>query len=59
MSEEVHPIEPNPGTREAIDAGCQCPVLDNRHGKGYYAAPDGIFAYNEGCPIHWPAKEDE
>ena len=64
---EVHPTEPNPGTQEAIDAGCQCPVLDNRHGRGFYAAEgrgfyaaeDGVFCYTEGCPIHWPAKEDE
>jgi hypothetical protein len=24
---------PNPGSDEAIDQGCSCPVLDNSHGK--------------------------
>lgn len=30
MSEKI----PFPGTDEAINAGCNCPVLDNNHGKG-------------------------
>lgn len=43
--------QPNPGTKEAIKAGCSCPVLDNQRGRGYYG--DGkIFVYVEGCIIH-------
>lgn len=40
----------NPGSREALDAGCRCPVMDNNHGKrpgmfgGWYIALD--------CPVH-------
>lgn len=53
-------ISPNPGTDEAIAAGCTCPVLDNRHGKGYYGigGGDGVFCYSEGCPLHWPEDKD-
>lgn len=25
---------PNPGSNQALDQGCTCPVLDNGHGKG-------------------------
>jgi len=52
---------PNPGTQEAIDAGCTCPVLDNSYGWGYtgIGGGEGIYCYNEGCPIHWPTEESE
>lgn len=49
---------PNPGPREAIDAGCTCPVLDNSHGRGCYGNPD-MFVMVEGCPIHNPPEEKE
>jgi len=26
--------DPKPGSKEAIEAGCNCPVLDNAHGGG-------------------------
>lgn len=51
MSDE-HAGLPNPGSDEAIDAGCVCPVLDNAHGKGYYAGPPGTFVMNEDCLVH-------
>lgn len=49
--------KPNPGSNEAIDQGCLCPVLDNGHGKGYL---DGVkdkngktvFVINCVCPLH-------
>lgn len=41
----------NPGSDEAIKAGCTCPVLDNSHGKGYYMQ-EGIFVMVANCPIH-------
>lgn len=40
----------NPGSDEAIEAGCTCPVLDNCHGKG--GDPFGYFWINLDCPIH-------
>lgn len=43
---------PNPGTEEALAAGCRCPVLDNRHGLGGFDLPDGMFWFNEQCPLH-------
>ena len=47
--------KPNPGSDEAIDLGCCCPILDNEHGKGAYG--DGkMFWYAEGCPVHAPNK---
>lgn len=47
--------KPNPGSDEAIKAGCTCPVLDNGHGKGSgYTFPDGTpsFWYSPNCPVH-------
>lgn len=44
------PMPPNPGSREAVEAGCTCPVLDNCDGAGYLGGPD--FVMSSGCPIH-------
>lgn len=45
--------KPNPGTKEAQDQGCTCPIIDNHYGKG---VPDGKgghnFWMNGDCPIH-------
>jgi hypothetical protein len=51
---------PNPGSKEAGEQGCTCPVLDNRHGKGAYDAPRGapVFWFTETCPLH-TKKEKE
>lgn len=45
---------PAPGSKEAIDAGCSCPVLDNRHGLGYPHPVTGepVYWINEWCPLH-------
>jgi len=45
---------PNPGSQEAVKAGCICAVLDNARGKGYYGQP-GMFVITGGCPLHDPA----
>lgn len=42
----------NPGSDEALDAGCTCPVVDNNHGRGSYKG-DG-FIITMGCPVHDP-----
>ena len=42
---------PNPGSNEAVERGCKCPVLDNSHGKGYMMQK-GIFVKVVGCPLH-------
>lgn len=44
-------VTPNPGSSEAIAAGCICPVLDNAHGRGYRGQP-GVFVMTVGCPVH-------
>jgi hypothetical protein len=52
-------LPPNPGTKEAIDAGCTCPVLDNYHGRGIPMDGEIVFWYTEGCTIHFPKEEKE
>ena len=59
MSKHPKKIKPNPGTQEAIDAGCTCPVMDNGRGWGFcgMGGGKGIYCYSEGCPIHWPKEQ--
>lgn len=49
---------PNPGSQEARDRGCQCPVLDNAHGRGAWGSEgdDAVFWIAEGCPVHAPVS---
>lgn len=42
---------PNPGSDEAIDLGCSCPIMDNSYGEGYMGMED-VFVYNAGCSLH-------
>jgi len=45
----------NPGTKEALAAGCLCPAMDNAYGKGYRQYDDGrppSFIYNGDCAYH-------
>ena len=50
-----------PGSREAVDAGCTCAVLDNGHGKGRYSDGDKYgWLITETCQLHAnPAPEGE
>lgn len=53
------PQEPNPGSDEAIDNGCKCPVLDNGHGAGCGRVGDNgepLFWVTRGCPLHDEAR---
>ena len=45
---------PNPGSPEAVEAGCKCPVLDNNHGRG--AIVGGLYWINVCCPLHGDQK---
>lgn len=50
----------NPGSPEAVEIGCRCPVLDNGHGQGSgYKDSNGdpAFWINEECPIHNPHRK--
>lgn len=42
---------PNPGSDEAVDQGCTCPVLDNGRGNEELGKVRG-FWINAGCPLH-------
>lgn len=49
---------PNPGSAEAIEQGCKCPILDNNHGRFAPWPPDGWW--NAGnCPVHPITKDAE
>jgi hypothetical protein len=47
-----------PGSPEAVEKGCDCPILDNSRGKGAYGGgirdSDGDILYwiNQKCPLH-------
>ena len=41
----------NPGSDEALEAGCRCPVMDNHYGRGYGGDSD-TFVISFDCPIH-------
>ena len=43
---------PNPGSDEALDQGCTCPVLDNGHGRGVGDPDSPWFWTARDCPIH-------
>ena len=43
---------PNPGTQDAIDMGCTCPIIDNHYGEGIPTDDGFAFWYNQECPIH-------
>lgn len=42
-----------PGSDEALELGCTCPVLDNAHGRGYMGV-SGTYVYSADCPLHNP-----
>lgn len=48
---------PNPGSSEAIKAGCCCAVLDNHHGQGFHMKGELVFWMNECCKLHGSGKE--
>lgn len=43
-----------PGSDAAIDAGCTCPVMDNRRGRGKWTDANGVVCYviSGDCPLH-------
>lgn len=43
-----------PGSELALSYGCQCPVIDNYHGRGVVLDGSGepTFVVNETCPLH-------
>lgn len=50
--------KPNPGSKEAVEMGCRCPVMDNGYGRGYHVNEDGpLFWITLTCPLH--GKEND
>jgi hypothetical protein len=45
-------MTPNPGSPEALDLGCKCPVMDNHYGQGRPSKDGPLFVYNMECPLH-------
>lgn len=44
---------PNPGSKEAINQGCTCPVIDNCYGKGIGQNGEKFGWYmSADCSIH-------
>lgn len=50
---DTEPI-PTPGSDEALELGCRCPVLDNAHGRGARgtSGDDAEFWISAACPLH-------
>ena len=51
--------KPNPGTPEALDLGCTCPVLDNHYGDGFVVNGERIWWRNAECPLHSKMRKKE
>jgi len=46
-------ISQRPGSPVAVQRGCTCPVLDNRHGAGIAGDGDKFgWWMNGNCPLH-------
>lgn len=50
------PPIPNPGSKEAVQMGCKCAIMDNHYGRGYHGKA-GQFAITGGCPVHDPTDQ--
>ena len=48
----------NPGSDEAIEKGCTCPVYDNGHGIGFKINGKLSFWLDRDCPLHCRPPED-
>jgi len=51
MKKTIKAKVPNPGSDEAIELGCTCPVLDNGHGDEELGKTRG-FWISGNCEIH-------
>jgi len=50
--------KPNPGSPEAQEQGCTCPVLDNSYGAGVPSENGPLFWMTEDCPLHGTTKKE-
>lgn len=58
MSDDTTSAVPKPGSPEAVDKGCQCPVMDNNNGNGLSVNGGKQWWISSQCPIH-AGKQDE
>ena len=60
MAPDAPTPDPNPGSDEARELGCRCPVLDNAHGRGAWgtSGDDAVFWISETCPLHYGGAPD-
>jgi hypothetical protein len=56
LNNEYRDPTPNPGSPEAYEQGCLCPILDNHYGKG---RGKNQFWINANCPLHGSPPEEE
>lgn len=47
--------KPNPGSPDARQLGCLCPVMDNN--QGLYKPWQGTWLIEETCPVHGDGRE--
>lgn len=50
-----------PGSPQAIQSGCLCPMEENFHGEHaphLGADLEPLWWVQTGCPIHWPLTDD-
>ena len=51
-----HEFITNPGSSEAIESGCLCPLMDNARGLGIPGSTgssnEPLYWINQGCPLH-------
>lgn len=60
MTRPVDPHQPNPGSPEAVEKGCTCPILDNGYGRGTPYRGEVEFWISGDCPLHAvPPKDGE
>ena len=55
--EVMNTLYPKPGSKEAKEQGCTCPILDNHYGEGYCGGVKDekghtVYVVNTDCPIH-------
>ena len=52
--------QPNPGSPEAVEKGCKCPVMDNHGGKGFMMGEENgiMFWMVRACPLHGNGMEE-
>ena len=51
--------QPNPGSPEAVEKGCKCPVMDNHNGAGFHMGDNGpMFWMVRDCPLHGNGMEE-